>query len=383
MNFSKSPKTLLAGVLSLALVVTVLAADEPKTYIITPDAGSIAMMPELVNAKAPAWLKPGVHIVLDGLDGTISPDEKKRGGGHGYQVVDVISVQPDAVVLQMTSYMIDPLTNHSSQYLSIGMITNPGGGQIWIAPEVFAKYSNLNGNGVASKAVEYEAAGQKYRAILTKTTTQNSTLSVYRDSETGLLLHSSSQVVNGADQMIAHVTLAGRRMIETPWSPNRLPPALNGIKQFAMDGEEQTSIAGTSMVTTSHAQSKVVGRGPNFLQLETTGNKMIGATSVDLGKSMSVTGPNQLTPLAIDPDDIKRLLPNQELDSDPITKMVVRVTQLPKNGEGDLIITVGAPGAGRQASTFAYDGKTGMLREITVTNPAMNQTTKLRVGKIE
>ena len=385
---SKCPSHSLKWIALAALSVAASLSAQPRDrgYIVTPNTNAIMLMPELKAAPAPVWLKPGTRILVDRLDGTISINPKRSGAGHGIDQLDIVSVQPDAVAVMTASNIVDALSNTLTNTGAAGVTTTPGDfNDVWITPDVFHKYMNINGDNVSSTRQDYDAAGKTWKASVLQIASHG-VVTYYRDIETGVLLHTAADAATLVAHNMAQSTLLEIRDIKSPWTAGHLPRALDGVHQIHIEGAQDTLIPGTSMFRSPlRITLKVTGRGPDFVQLQSTGQMQIGTIPTELSKVDLVNGPAQLTPAAVEPADLAKLHQGQVLDTDPVTHIVTTVSNIGRgdNGKNIVVITSGVPGVGQQVSEVTYDATTGWAIGTMQTHPALHHVTWTKLVSVE
>ena len=398
-------------------------ADAPQVgasgYTVSPNTTALTLMPELKTAPAPAWVKPGMRIAFAGVDGVTpgaggiliaTPDGRFKlqngqsveasklftGAGRGIMVADIVAVHDDAVVLEIRSNVYNGTAAILTAASENGLATTPGaasGG--WIHPDVLQKHIDANGPNVTVQRMPYTAAGKSYNAIGMQTiTAQGSSATVY-DLESGLLLHSSTTsttatqtardnqgnpVTGGGQTYMTNGTLAEIRETKSPWEQGRLPKSLDGVHQLTFDGQQVIQMPGIVPMPPSAVRIvyKVTGRGSDFMQVHRTFVVAIGATRTPFETDI-VSGPAQLMPLAVDPTDLSKLRQGQQLDSDPVTKAVISVSFIGHGPRGNNVvaITEAIPGEDQQHIEFVYDRETGLVIQMSLTNPFLHQVTQV------
>jgi hypothetical protein len=409
--------------IAVCALIHLKAVAQPHDYKVAQDDASITLMPELKNAPAPNWLKPGMRLVyhqasasvpitgmtiVEDPDGSLinkatgqhfRQDENPGTGGHGYLQVDVISVQPDAVVFASRSYLINGVPTGPLSLTSLsGYVTTPSVvGEVYINPDVAQKYLKLNGDGVKSIPGKYQTMDKTFDAIWQQVSSNGNGITHVWDPQTGLCLHSyscsttaaSNVTVNGGTQqsgggtMLTQSTLVSMRQKKIPWTQNQLPAALRDLHELVYEGAQQIDIPGAGNLPTSPIQIKmtVIGRGPDFVHLERTGMMMIaGSAPSDFGKSYVVSGPADMVPLAVDPADLANLKMGQILDRDPATQSTISVSFIGRDRAGHDLLTLSEqyPGGPQNfQNDVTYDRATGLMVVNTFTNPILHQTTRV------
>ena len=397
-----------------------VATTQPHTYTVTPNTNAILLMPELKAAPPPAWIKPGYRLSYYAIDGstagagmalvptmggkfadkdgkTYTFQQVCGAAGHGITQADIVSVQPDAVAVDLKISVINDVTGPLTVATQSGSVTTPGAAMDgWIHPDVLKKYSDLNGQGVTSTKTKYEAAGKTWNALWQSVTGDGTASGKVYDTETGLLLHrslsstskthtitinpSGERVDTGGTISMSQLTLVAIRQLKLPWTQGKLPKSLDGVKALRYDGVRLGWIPNGDQLPPSPIRSicKITGRGPDFVQIHNN-TVIVVATVPSPSESDQVCGPGQLTPLAVDPADLAKLKAGQELDRDPITKAVTVVSYVGKNkaGRDVVVITEAAPGQGQQRGDYTYDAASGFMIGTSLTNPVLSQVTQI------
>jgi len=407
-----SPVIVLAMIPS-ALAISVSAQPrtaEEHSYDVAPNTDAMLLMPELKNAPAPAFVKPGVqltylggsatipgsHIVLvPGANGALSNkatgepfsvEDNTGAGGMGLTQLTVIATHRDAVAAQTVSFLLNnggqgPLTTVTES----GITTTPGAvGDLWINPDVLRKYADLQGQGILSFKTRYKAAGREFNALWRTVSGENSSTTYVYDLDSGLLLHNamcattaaSNAMINGTLQStgggtsLSQATLIAVRQVQSPWKP-RLPRVLDGVRRLRYEGSQQVTLPDGNVIGggTLRVQLSITGRAEDFVQIHREGATIIGNVPIPFSGDL-VGGPVQITPVAVDPADLARLQQGQVLDTDPATKMVSTVSFVGRSRMGDvLVVTTAAPGPRQQRVDTVYDRSTGLMVGSAITDP--------------
>jgi hypothetical protein len=414
----KSIRWFAAGLLS---IVAMAGGARGADYVVTRNDGAIALMPELKDAPAPTWLKPGMRFVIHQMSATIPTTgivfvedengnwvEKDTGhrfaktgnigsGGHGYMQADIVAVMKDAVAVQVRGLLINGFPNGLiTPTTSGGYITTPSVlDYLYVNPDVLKKYLTLNGNGVTSVAMPYKTAGKTWNAVWQQITSQGGSTTTVFDTETGIILHvavaSSSPmktvIVNGiatdtgGGTSLDQGTLLSVRQVHAPWTLGTLPAVLRNFHELVYRGIGRTFLDGVppSLV---EIHMRLVARGDDFVIARRTGTMFIGGNPLDLGTTNLVSGPSQILPLAVDPSDLAKLQNGQVLDTDPATGAVISVTSVGAGPDGEAAVTLTEqfPGANNMRSDFVYDKSSGLLVADDFTNPVLHQLTQLALS---
>jgi hypothetical protein len=97
-------------------------------------------------------------------------------------------------------------------------------------------------------------------------------------------------------------------------------------------------------------------------------------------------GPMSLTPWAVEPADLARLQQGQELDRDPVTRLVTWVSYVGPDARGRnvVVISTGTPGRpDQQQQDASYDANSGLCVGLRSTLPSLNQVETLALVRAE
>ncbi|HZK79685.1 MAG TPA: hypothetical protein VFC46_01430 [Humisphaera sp.] len=373
----------------------------------------LTLLPELRNAPAPGWLKPGMRLVWyqaaatipEGRFGNMVPDPKGRWhdpatgmnfrlddaqgpSGHGYTQLDVIAVHDDVVAVDVITYGRNGMGDEVHIILTDAITTPPGYcGDWWVNPNVLDRHLDINGPGVRSARVPYKLDGTNYNSFWLSTITSDGSTSTFTDIKSGLNLHggiaakskSAYVKLNGVSTPIggktglALSTFRGSRQLQIPWAGTALPASIANLHKLHFRGARTCTVPGSPPLPINYiGEISIIGRGMDFLQAKRD-------AAIDLGNGFRqseptvnmVSGCNQLTPLAIPPEHLARLQVGQILDRDPVTKIVTQVSFVGRNRTGrDVVELTLSQGEGMFHAVYVYDRTTGLLAGQAIVDPA-------------
>lgn len=379
-------------------------------YEVGHNTNAILLMPELRNAPAPSWIKPGLRLTWLVRDAsipksyktaTIGPngwsklESSTSASGQGFEEVDVLAVPTDSVVIQYLSRLLNPEGTTNITNSTGGPTTAGDAVDAWIHPDVLHKYMGLNGPGLSSFRTQYDAAGKRFDVVWREIRGANATSTDVYDIESGLRVHQAqmtesgqtliqtgtgTQNVNGY-LMLSHRTLVGMRMIETPWTKGQLPRALRDVRQMVFEGSLDTCIPNVPVMRgPEQVVLTRVGIGDDFVVMRRTGTAINANVRSELPVKDIACSPHSLTPWAVEPCDLAKLQQGQELDRDPVTHLVTLVSYVGRDATGRnvVVISTGTPGRqDQQRSDVSYDRASGICIGLRSTNPALNQVETL------
>ena len=421
--------TLIAAIFGLALLTASARSQDlggrPGSYAVNGDDSLVMLMPELRTAKAPQWLKPGLRLTwyiasasipgayIGGLtqdpDGvwrnhatgtSFRSDDAASASGQGYMELDVIAVHDDVVVVAHASHTLDGAVDGPSHPGDTGAFSTPSGylSGFWVHPQVLAKHTDLAGAGILAARTQYPFGGHQLDAFWTSIKTANGSTSSVSDLASGLMLHAgmatstapNSVNLNGVATNIggvtnlAQMTFRGMRQLQIPWAGAPLPAAVANVHKLVYRGSIAITVPGTFPTSFAWSMENVItGRGKDFLQGTRTTATDAGAGFPITKTSEFVTGCNQLTPLAIPPEHLAKLVQGQVLDRDPVTKITTTVTFVGRDPRGnDVAVLSSSQGPGLYRTDYIYDRTSGILAGAISTDPTLHmQMTLFLTGR--
>lgn len=368
--------------------------------------GAFGNQPEppapVANGALPAWLKagmratyysgsasiPGVGMTfVEDDDGKWSnqagkkfrPEEMQSSGGAGYGQYDFVSVAPDFLAVNYTSFVYA-----DAQLATVARASNTaysgdqnGLGDVWINPARLRAMREEESPGYRVRRLQYPLNGRTYDAITTQTKGQGSYTRYTYDLETGLLIaHSHSSVgkgmltpnANGTSQMgegvttIAHGHLLSLRELKLPWMGQKAPNWLQQAQQLRYVGTCKNSLADGVMAPWGYQFAVSFDRKSGDCALATLNMRLEyghGMQPQD-SKSTVAYGPGTIACLWLDPRTVQNLQQGQVLDRDPITKS--QVTFAGSDGRTATIYEQGQ----LETQSYTYDLQSGQLVATSV-----------------
>ncbi|MDQ3928142.1 MAG: hypothetical protein M3328_03230, partial [Chloroflexota bacterium] len=210
------------GVFSSSVAIT---AEQGLIRQALPHQGRISST-DLANTRelgAPRWVKPGMRITFYAAAATIVSrgepsckedpngeweddqgnkynctnmpgDPEGSASGEGVSQVDILAVEGTDVVLSTTLYGYDRMSNRFT-IAPLGGGKAPGDviDEVWIHPARLAEIAESNIQGMRILRGNYEVEGHTYKAISFVSMTPGSYQSYAYDTETGLLIASTTR----------------------------------------------------------------------------------------------------------------------------------------------------------------------------------------------
>lgn len=392
-------------------------------YNVDTNNPMLLIFPGLREAPSPDWVKPGMRLTFYSASATIpgssiaglyqdpqgrwvDPNtgetyrmDKSRGSaGHGYNQVDVLSVNEDATVCTLRAFGIDLLSNQIRPLTTTGFTSLPGAaGDWWMNPDVLNQtVDGLNSPGIKVARIPYKAADKQYNAVWINTSTQGGTVSQVIDLESGLTLHYGSSHTSGPDgvssvngvptriggqTMIGQTTFVDMRQLDFPWMGMELPRSIAQVQQLVYEGEMSMSMQGITTSFPMRVTFNIVGRGPDFVQIKRTIKMdMRNGTPPQEDTASIVSGTNHLLPICIPPRALGQLRNGQEIDSDPFTKTRTFVSFIGQDQSGNQVLTLTEINDKAVRTDYVYEMDSGILSALQQTDQNLNtQNTLYRV----
>jgi hypothetical protein len=333
-------------------------------------------LPFPVTTPAPGWIEPGLRLTfyhltghtphgdweykLDKNGGWVDSTgarygrEKVIGGGsNGLIQANVIGMDDKRVAMQLLYFLFDGMDfSESTQKVEVGYVAPVGcAGDLWLHPEVLEHLLKTGVGGLTIHPVSKTLDNVTYNGVLIHAAS-NSGKSVWiYDRASGVLLYSSqlskqpaTRSATGArtskgGASATFTIFKGSRYPEIPWKKAPTPSWLAGIQQVDYRGSFAVRQMGVPTTASPFpVNATVKDRGKDWLLL---GDK--------------VTGASQLGGAFIPPQGLAALRSGQEIDSDPFTRVVTRVSR--KDGQS-VTITQSSP---RQQFDCTYRLSDGLL----------------------
>jgi hypothetical protein len=390
--------------------------DARHGYQIDTNNPLFLIFPGLKEAPSPDWVKPGMRVTYFSASATIPRGdiaglvqdtegrwidpatgqpyrvEYNRGSyGDGYNQLDVVSLNEDAVAYTLRAYGNDLMGGPVRQLSSTAGITLPGAAaDWWMNPRVLDQTAdNLRGPGVKSARIAYKLDDEQYNAVWISTKTAGGYTSSVIDLSSGLTLHYSSSYTSRPDGVtnldgssikvgggtnLGMTTFKGMRQLTAPWIGMPMPKSLEGVRQMVYEGEMAMTMMGNTLSKPMRVVYDFTGRGKDFIAIKRT-------TRIDMQNGMpqedvvntTLSGSHQLLPMAIPPRALAQLRNGQVIDKDPFTKVNTFVSFIGQDPSGDEVVTL-TEYIDEKATRmdYVYQLNSGILSAMQFSDPTMN-----------
>ena len=316
----------LALSLALAVILTPCApvhADSPAQT----DANAnpfLLLYPDLRQAPAPAWLRPGLRVSYNFAFATFAQDlDDPTPSGSALLQYDVIAQDRRGVVVIPTSYSTQiqgqPPTALGYQ---VGL---PGLGDFWFAPEVLAEAEAAAYEQFAVNRLAVEVEGESYDVVRMQSNTEGGEEVWEFEAATGLLVfHRQALYDAGGNQTSGSIlTLLDSREVKLPWRFGSVPPWVKTGVEIDLQGSQMMDLGGPPYVSLPMAANlRVTKAGALWSEHRQT----LWLNNRQIGRNVGATGVAQLFGgLWLPPEALGALKAGALLDRDAITGFVTRV----------------------------------------------------------
>jgi hypothetical protein len=346
---------------------------------------------ELAGHPPPPWLAEGIRLTYETGFSAVRPGEEAPAGsaGGGFLQVDVVAVTPGDVALALRIFAP---AGASGALVMIGEQALTGlpawGADLWVSPDALRKIAGSlpDGGPVSVSRGSHDWNGKKVAAIRFQTGGGPADLvrstQVY-DEETGLCLlqMSADRRTPGEDWQGRSVqSLVSFRHRELPWGLGRPPAWIFTIAEYRYDGEVVTQVPGAwPMRMPVTMLQQVVDRGANWVRFREVLH-MQGAGAAP-PEAVRVSGPTQVGGLWLSPPGLAGLRSGQVLDTDPVTKVQLKVEAIGRTEYGREVVRLREEGPAH-ALVYDYELATGMLLATQAYSAPLHMQIQMRfVGK--
>ena len=319
----------------------------------------LALMPDLVKAQAPSWLKVGTrityHVMSAAREGDNSP------AGESIVQYDIVS-NDDATVLAATAVHVIGSGGSFAAPRDTGFIVGvPGVGDAWMAPASLAKaekyatkdltitHTATNVNGVATRAVRFEYIKGDSRSV-----------SVF-DEAKGVLLYriQASGNAETAKQSSIVSEFTSIRQPAAAWTGGATPAWAQAGKLLRFEGSMTVNVMygspGTQLPIVMLCSVLNSSPAGILVKWETYLSGAKTEERYSLYSSASPSGGIFLPQAAL-----STLKAGKVLDTDPITGIVVSVAQSLISADGRQLLGIVHEGRSFKR-IYGYDRQSGML----------------------
>lgn len=393
-------------------------APAPSQPIDWPIHYLVLDQPNVRQCPNPDWIKPGTRLtffsasasvagtrgvgVVPDPNGSIVDSKGNRyradpgasvgggAGGAGYTLVDVVAVEPGAVVLETRSYL---LTQGMSGPLSMigeyGLAVHPSGCDYFLHPSLLKQIKlvdpGTNNEGVSIMRSTEEFNGQRFNALRFTIESKGRGSTVYDLSSGVMLSYHGSAAAASTGQIFtgSHIVTGGggntyvmnrfvsSRDMNLPWTSQQMPDWVRSKKHALYTGSVTTKgppnlgIADVALAMSVDVKTTYVGRTWSAHEMRIQ-QQSAGDLPIDPIVVVRATGPGSLGGMWMDPRALQQLRAGQVLDQDSTlaSSTAVEYVGNGQDGKAVVVITTTMP---TSKGSMVYDATAGRLLAVMMT----------------
>ncbi len=335
-----------------AQAATVARGSEQAAVL--PESQFLALYPELRQAPAPPWLRPGVRATYNSAFATFGRNiDDPTPSGAALVQFDVVAQDRRNVVAQTTMFSTQiqgqPPTGLGYE---VGL---PGVGAFWFAPQVLAHAEDAAFEEFTVNRLTTDVEGETYDVVRMQSTTDNSVEVWEFETNSGVLVF-HQQMLYGADGEKTSgnvMTLLGRRQVRLPWRFGSVPGWVKRGIQIDLAGSQMMDLGGPPYIPLPMAVNlrinKVGSVWSEYSQTTWFNNQQISQSGGATGVAQIFGG------MWLPPEALGVLKTGSVLDRDPLTGVV---TQVDEAGSRQIAVRAEGPG---YLTRYTYDGQSGRV----------------------
>ena len=371
------------------------------------EAPSLAsLVPRLPALSAPGWVREGVRIsyysavanvlsanerfILDENGDWVGQttgnhyrrEELYGAAGHGVTQVDVLSVDPQAVALQVNSWQFSVYTGPLVPNGQAPWIGPASGGDWYLHPTALAGLANQRGGGITILRMPYTIQGVTYNAIRLQQHSEKATFARVYDLDTGRMLASFGAVTTQQGTLFSEAIFIGARRMDLPWLGHTLPTWVTSGRTLTYKGTKSWEAirAGTVLTANVTMRMRIDQVNPvAFSYKRTTTTTVAGYQGQSQSENLAA-GLGEPTSLALPPAALAGLRTGRVIDVDPVTNIRVTVTDTGRQGGRDVVV-IQVRNQGYSAK-LTFDADSGLMVGYSdlVTSEETRQYANLRLS---
>lgn len=394
--------------------------------------------PNVRQCPNPDWIKPGARLTffsasasVQGAGGvSIVPDpagdivdskgrrykENPSGsvsggvGGAGYTIVDVVAVEPGAVVLETRTYL---LTQGMSGPLSMigeyGVAVHPSGCDYFLHPKLLKQIRlvdpDANDQGVSIMRSSEQFNGKRFDALRFTVNAKGRGSTVY-DLTSGVMLSYQGSAATAASGLVFTGTsiksggggntyvmnrFVSSRELKLPWLNQQMPDWVRVKKHMSYAGTVTTKgppnlgIPDVSLAISADIKTTYVGRTWSAHEMRVE-QQSAGDLANDPIVVVRATGPGSIGGMWMDPRALQQLRTGQVLDQDSTLASSTAVEYVGNGNDGRPVVVITTTAPTSKGSTI-YDATDGKLLSVisteTVSENGFVRVTQLSLASME
>ena len=314
----------------------------------------LLLYPELRQAPAPPWLRPGVRLTYNAAFATFARDiDDPTPSGAALIQFDVVDQDRRSVVSLTTLYSTQiqgqPPTGLGFE------VTVPGVGAFWFSPQVLAHAEDAAFDDFTVNRLTTEVEGEAYDVVRMQATTDRSDEVWEFEADSGILVF-HQQVLYGADGEKTsgnYMTLAGRRQVKLPWRFGSVPKWVKRGLDIDLSGTQMMDLGSPPYLrlpmTVNLRTNKVGSLWSEYTQVTWFNGQQVSQSAGATGVAQIFGG------TWLPPEALGVLKTGAVLDRDPLTGLVTRVDEA---GSRQIAISGQGPD---YLVRYTYDARSGRL----------------------
>ncbi len=392
MRHHRLPRHLYLRMCASALLAASAAAQQPVPPPAPANAGGteapaaagalaphalVQSLPEAAACPNPDWITPGMRLAYFtsvSSSPTVGPDGRMTQGtaGAGWDLCDVIAVEPGVVVLMLRAFQNangnqGPSTPNGSR----AILVHPSGCDFFLHPRLLGALQDSAKDGISLRKGTTTHRGTQYKTITSTVEIPGTRLVSVYDLTSGVQLSHNSGTYTQAptfdpnrQNILANNQFHGARRLELPWRDAPLPEWVRKMRRVRYRGtriDSGTPQMGLGrLVTNIEVEITPRQAGATFLLCDLKiAQQMQGLPPMDPSTIPVAYGPGSKDALWIHPEVLAKLRTGQVLDRDAQVGVDLGVEHAGKARDGRNVVVIGERSAGfqTQATYLASDGR--------------------------
>jgi hypothetical protein len=337
----------------------------------------LSALPEAATTGAPDWIVPGMRLsyfTSVSSSATVGQDGRMRQGtaGAGWDLCDVIAVEPGVVVLTMRAFQnANGQQGPSMPSGSRAMLIHPSGCDFFLHPHLLAQLQDSAKDGISLRKGTTTHRGTQYKTITSTVEIPGTRLISVYDLTSGVQLSHNSGTYTQAptfdpnkQNILANNQFHGARRLALPWAEGEIPEWARKMRRMTFrgtridSGTPEMGLGRLVMNLSFEYTPRQAGATFMLFELKLT-QQMQGLPPMEPTVLPIACGPGSKDSLWIDPTVLAKLRTGQVIDRDAQIGVDLGVEHVGKARDGRAVVVIGERSAGFQSSaTFlASDGR--------------------------
>ena len=318
------------------------------------DSPFLILYPQLRQAPAPAWLRPGVRLTYNSAYATFAREiDDPTPSGAGLIQYDVIAQDRRSVVVVPTLYGID---SQGQPPTGLGYLLGlPGLGETWFAPQVLADAEAAAHDGLLVNRLTVDVEGESYDVVRFQSNTDSGEEVWEFEEQTGLLVFHRQALYDGAgNQTSANMqSLVGRRQVKLPWRFGSVPTWASRGAEIELAGSQTIDLGSPPYIPLPMAIRLRITKAGSLWSEYSRATYM---NSRQIAQGSGATGVAQIFGgIWLPPQALGVLHAGEVLDRDPLTGLETSVAEATAR---QIVIAGQGPS---YTTRYVYDARSGRL----------------------